>query len=111
MQDEEFTSLFKLAGGLLPFDSNWEFRREKLNFIGLLGSGAFGQVWLAEAEGLFDKDALKKEGEASKRRRAAKRNLDKKNFVRGQQAIQSHKTDLISTEKPLVAVKILKGKL
>lgn len=36
----------------LPYDTAWEFPREKLTFLKTLGSGAFGQVWLAEAEGI-----------------------------------------------------------
>ena len=40
----------------LPYDMAWEFPRERLTFIKTLGSGAFGQVWLAEAEGLHGRD-------------------------------------------------------
>lgn len=42
----------------LPYDMAWEFPRERLTFIKTLGSGAFGQVWLAEAEGLHGKDII-----------------------------------------------------
>ena len=31
---------------------SWEFPRNRLAFIKTLGSGAFGQVWLAEAQGI-----------------------------------------------------------
>ena len=33
----------------LPYDTSWEYPRDKLEFIKVLGSGAFGQVWLARA--------------------------------------------------------------
>lgn len=36
----------------LPYDPAWEYPRERLTFLKTLGSGAFGQVWLAEAEGI-----------------------------------------------------------
>ena len=30
----------------------WEFPRERLTLTKILGQGAFGQVWLAEADGI-----------------------------------------------------------
>lgn len=33
----------------LPYDTSLEYPRDKLEFIRILGSGAFGQVWLAYA--------------------------------------------------------------
>jgi len=33
----------------LPYDTSWEYPRNKLEFIKILGAGAFGQVWLARA--------------------------------------------------------------
>lgn len=33
----------------LPYDTAWEYPRNQLEFIKVLGSGAFGQVWLARA--------------------------------------------------------------
>lgn len=47
----------------LPYDPEWEFPRERLELIRNLGSGAFGQVWLAHAKGILalsprDKDTM-----------------------------------------------------
>jgi len=39
----------------LPYDMVWEFPRERLNFMESIGSGAFGQVWLADADGIKGK--------------------------------------------------------
>lgn len=36
----------------LPYDMVWEFPRERVNFMKDLGSGAFGLVKLATAEGI-----------------------------------------------------------
>lgn len=44
-------SLFEQSSEL-PYDMVWEFPREKISLIKTLGSGAFGQVWLAEGEGI-----------------------------------------------------------
>lgn len=39
---------------LLPYDKKWEFPREKLKFGKQLGSGAFGVVMKAEAQGICE---------------------------------------------------------
>ncbi|XP_066912018.1 vascular endothelial growth factor receptor 1-like [Clytia hemisphaerica] len=53
----------------LPYDMTWEFPQQKLTFIKSLGKGAFGEVWLAEAEGITEIDARDKSNEATKRRK------------------------------------------
>ncbi|XP_023237493.1 fibroblast growth factor receptor 3-like [Centruroides sculpturatus] len=42
----------------VPLDPNWEFPRERLVLGKLLGQGAFGQVMLADAYGLNDKEGI-----------------------------------------------------
>ena len=37
---------------VLGYDSAWEFPRSNIELISILGSGAFGEVWLAEATGI-----------------------------------------------------------
>lgn len=44
-------SLFEQSSEL-PYDLAWEFPRDRVNFVKTLGSGAFGCVWLAEADGI-----------------------------------------------------------
>ena len=44
-------SIFEQSNDL-PYDMAWEFPRNRLKFIKTLGSGAFGEVWLAEASGI-----------------------------------------------------------
>lgn len=39
---------------LLPYDKKWEFPRDKLKFGKQLGSGAFGVVMKAQAQGIYD---------------------------------------------------------
>ncbi|CAH3127131.1 unnamed protein product, partial [Porites lobata] len=40
----------------LPYDKRWEFPRDQLQFGSVLGSGAFGEVYLAEADGSIISD-------------------------------------------------------
>lgn len=42
----------------IPLDPKWEFSRERLVLGKLLGQGAFGQVMMAEAYGLNDKEEI-----------------------------------------------------
>nr|AAS79436.1 vascular endothelial growth factor receptor [Podocoryna carnea] len=93
----------------LPYDMDWEFPRSKISLIKTLGSGAFGQVWLAEAEGIHGFKPRDKSSSASKRR---------KSFQKGQRrryhslSIRYRKQlnveEVTSLEKSMVAVKTLK---
>ena len=49
-QVDQDKTLFEQANDL-PYNMAWEFPRERLTFVKTLGSGAFGEVWLAEAAG------------------------------------------------------------
>ena len=95
-------------GEELTYDPDFEFPREKINLVRELGSGAFGEVWLAIAEGILALDAIKGTGEASKRRRKLKHELKFRGMLRG--AWREY-GNLPCHERILVAVKFLKGKL
>ncbi|KAF7410024.1 hypothetical protein HZH68_004405 [Vespula germanica] len=43
---------------LLPYDKKWEFPRERLKLGKQLGSGAFGVVMKAEAQGIYEDEAI-----------------------------------------------------
>lgn len=61
-------TLFEQSGDL-PYDPDWEFNPDKLTMIKTLGSGAFGQVWLAEGVGITMLNARDKSDVAKKRRK------------------------------------------
>ena len=90
----------------LTYDPDFEFPRERINLIRELGSGAFGEVWLALAEGILALDATKGTGEASKRRRKMKHELKSRGMLRGAWMEYSN---LPCHKRILVAVKFLKG--
>eukprot|EP00794_Sanderia_malayensis_P007461 gene7461-8284_t len=41
-------------GERLPYDPMWEFPRKKLDLLEPIGRGAFGEVWLAKAQGILE---------------------------------------------------------
>ena len=86
----------------------WEFPKEQLRFIKKLGSGAFGQVWLAEALGILSMDSRNNTSEASKRRQKMKRKLQLAKTHRREIGYQSMFINEAS-DNILVAVKTLKG--
>ncbi|XP_046852957.1 fibroblast growth factor receptor 2-like [Xenia sp. Carnegie-2017] len=53
----------------LPYDAEWEFPRNRLNFARELGSGAFGKVFLADAMGIVAFDPRGSTKRKSTRRR------------------------------------------
>ena len=79
--------------------------------IKTLGSGAFGQVWLAEAQGILALDARNKTSQASKRRHKIRRSMRYASFnpKRRKESQLLANGGEFSTEKTLVAVKTLKG--
>ncbi|XP_065668911.1 vascular endothelial growth factor receptor 1 isoform X2 [Hydra vulgaris] len=91
----------------LPYDLAWEFPREKLTFIKALGSGAFGQVWLAEAEGINSFRPRDHSPNAVKLRKQLRKQTKRYHSL----SIRYQKQQEISNivlEKTMVAVKTLK---
>ncbi|KAJ7388513.1 hypothetical protein OS493_037133 [Desmophyllum pertusum] len=54
----------------LPYDAQWEFPRERLSIVKPIGSGAFGQVFLAHATGIVAFDPRGSTNRKSGRRRS-----------------------------------------
>ncbi len=102
-------SLFEQSGEL-PYDPDWEFPRERLSFLKMIGSGAFGEVWLAEAQGILILDPRDKTSNASKRRSKIRRS-HRYTHMNGKDRNKSAARNDVSVEKTMVAVKTLKGKL
>ena len=73
----------------------------------MIGSGAFGEVWLAEAEGILTLEPRDKTSNAAKRRSKIRRSQRYTHW----QGRERKKTALPESagEKTLVAVKTLKG--
>lgn len=71
----------------LRYDVKFEFSRKKVNLIRTIGEGAFGQVWMATAEGM---ESFKPR--EAKKPRSVLRRLSTRNM-----------------KKTIVAVKCLKG--
>ncbi|XP_065058967.1 vascular endothelial growth factor receptor 2-like [Rhopilema esculentum] len=91
----------------LPYDPDWEFPRDRLNFLKMIGSGAFGEVWLAEAQGILTLEPRDKTSNAAKRRSKIRKS-QRYTHVHGSEKKKNALTDTV-TEKTLVAVKTLKG--
>ncbi len=74
----------------------------------MIGSGAFGEVWLAEAQGILILDPRDKGSIASKRRSKIRHSQRYIHMQSNKKNKSAKRTD-ISFEKTMVAVKTLKG--
>jgi len=90
----------------LPYDPVWEYPRDRLSFIKTLGSGAFGQVWLAEAEGIHS-FSPRDTSQAAVRRRKSFLKARRYQSLTIRYKKQQQQED-VSLEKTMVAVKTLK---
>ena len=99
--------MFEQSGDL-PYDPDWEFPRERLSFLKMVGSGAFGEVWLAEAQGILVLDPRDKTSNASKRRSKMRRS-QRYTHMNGRDKKKSIAQAEVSFEKTMVAAKTLKG--
>ena len=91
----------------MPYDTDWEFPRDRLNFLKMIGSGAFGEVWLAEAEGILTLEPRDKTSNAAKRRSKIRRS-QRYTHLSGREKKKKALPES-AREKTLVAVKTLKG--
>ena len=57
----------------LPYDPDFEYPRERLRMVKVLGSGQFGEVWLAQAFQIENLDPRNKSPEANKQREKIKK--------------------------------------
>ena len=90
----------------LPYERGWEFPREKFSMIRSIGSGAFGEVWLAEAEGILAPDEKNQTSEVTERRDKIKRRLKLRAKMKG---AKLEYVNFPYKKRTLVAVKTLKG--
>lgn len=84
----------------LPYNTAWEYPRHQLEFIKILGSGAFGQVWLARAIDVYNWNHT--DDSVSQKR---KRKASIQEYIRKTSRSNNNKSSCHS----FVAVKTLKG--
>ena len=87
----------------MPYDPKWEFPRDKIFLLEPIGKGAFGEVWLAKAQGILEFRA----------RAICMSPIKKKRFSRMFSFISDYSNieTVNDTELSKVAVKTLKGNL
>ena len=88
----------------LPYEPEWEFPRERLNFIRVIGSGAFGEVWIADAKGIKALKPTDKSLSATRRRSRLRVSTKVPSAV-----LNCLCKDVLCDDKLVVAVKTLKG--
>lgn len=73
-QLDQNKSLFDQSSEL-PYDTDFEFPRERLRMVNVIGSGNFGKVWLAQAYEIRLLDPRNKSEAAKKQREEIRTNL------------------------------------
>ena len=90
----------------LPYDLEWEFPKHRLEFIKVIGSGTFGQVWLANGRGIHA--LAPREHNSIAIRRRAKLRLNRRV---PQKLLNCFLDDDLCDQSVFVAAKTLKGLL
>ena len=86
----------------MPYDPKWEFPKDKLIMLEPIGKGAFGEVWLAKAQGILDFKAQVSSMSPIKKKRFSRMFSNHSGY---------DNADLLkNAELSKVAVKTLKGK-
>ncbi len=86
----------------LPYYPRWEFPRDKLQLVEPIGRGAFGEVWLAKAQGILEFKATTGNASPVKIKRLSRVFSFTSNY---------HNFDTLNNAgQTTVAVKTLKGK-
>ena len=92
-------NLFEQAGAL-PYDPDYEMKLNRFRYVDVLGTGAFGQVFLYQAFEIADLNPRDKSEEARKKREKMWKAKD----------LVKRMDDIVLRDKmKLVAVKMLKG--
>ena len=87
----------------MPYDPKWEFPRDKLFLLESIGKGAFGEVWLAKAQGILEFKAKATCMSPTKKKRFSRMFSFHSDY--------SNAEALKDTELSMVAVKTLKGEI
>ena len=85
----------------MPYDPKWEFPRDNLFMVEPIGKGAFGEVWLAKAQGILEFKAKASSMSPTKRKRFSRMFSFHSEY--------SNVDTLKNGELSKVAVKTLKG--
>ena len=85
----------------MPYDPKWEFPRDKLFLSESIGKGAFGEVWLAKAQGILEFKARATSMSPTKKKRFSRMFSFRSEY--------SNAEAFTDTEISVVAVKTLKG--
>ena len=85
----------------MPYDPKWEFPKDKVFMLEPIGKGAFGEVWLAKAQGILEFKAEASSMSPTKKKRFSRMFSTYSNY--------NNVEMMKNTELTKVAVKTLKG--